>query len=114
MVDPATVVWGGGVLRRRDRHLGGGLLHGRGEAQGSAGRAAARRARTRPAGISDEVDSARAAAFLGVSHQHVRRLLKAVTEYQQGLAPAEPDEVVLESHSLPTAQQEMVTGQRML
>ena len=38
-----------------------------------------------PTEISDEVDSARAAAFLGVSHQYVRRLLKAGTEYQQAL-----------------------------
>ena len=64
--------------------------------QGSAGRAAARRAEKRPTEISGEVDSARAAAFLGVSHQQVRRLVKAGTEYQQALAEAQPDEVVPE------------------
>ena len=64
--------------------------------RGLAGRAAARRAPVRPTEMSDEVGSARAAALLGVSHQHVRRLLKAGAEYRTALAQAGPEERVLE------------------
>jgi hypothetical protein len=68
-------------------------------AQGSAGRAQSRSAVLTGGVLSEVVDSARAAAFLGVSHQHVRRLLKAGSEYQQALLAADHDDVVTEPSS---------------
>ncbi|MGE0728515.1 MAG: MobF family relaxase [Acidimicrobiia bacterium] len=68
-------------------------------AQGSAGRAQSRSSAPTGGALSDIVDSARAAAFLGVSHQHVRRLLKAGSEYQQALLAADHEDVVTEASS---------------
>ena len=65
-------------------------------AQGSAGRARAQARRPSGGELEAVVDSARAAVFLGVSHQHVRRLLRAGAEYEAALAAAGPDEVVVE------------------
>lgn len=42
------------------------------------------------------MNTARALAYLGYSHQHVRRLVKAGVDYRDALANAGPNEVVQE------------------
>ena len=63
------------VLAGRHPHTGVTLI----SSQGSAARAALARGDTplAAAGLDEMVHTARSAAFLGVSHQHVRRLVKA-------------------------------------
>jgi conjugative relaxase-like TrwC/TraI family protein len=66
--------------------------------QGSAARAALKRG-DRPVAASEleaVVDTARAAAHLGVSHQYVRQLVKTGNDYRTALANAGPDTVVEE------------------
>lgn len=80
--------------------------------QGSAPRAAARRGDppTGAAVLDAMVDTARAAAHLGVSHQYVRQLVKAGVDYQTALAKVGPDGSVQEPRRYLLA--EMVPGDK--
>jgi len=94
------------ILAGRDPGSGAMLI----TSQGSAPRAAARRG-DRPgdaAVLEAVVDTARAAAHLGVSHQYVRQLVKAGVDYRDALAKAGPDGVVQEPRRYLLA--EMVPG----
>jgi conjugative relaxase-like TrwC/TraI family protein len=96
------------VLAGQDAHTGEYLI----SAMGSAGRAGQRRSGPGVVdlGVESTVDTARAAASLGVSTRYVRMLMDAGQRYRERLAEAGPDTVVDEPRRYLLGERQTVDG----